>query len=307
MDICRTVTDETLREAVSHGKNDYPFAYYPEDIWRFDFHRIGWHWHNELEFLVAASGNAVCCVGEDKINLPQGCGVFINSGILHRFEAYQSVYAPNIVFAPSLLAPEESLIYQKYVRPVIVLSAPYQILEPHIVWQRQILQILGQIFALQEEGGRNELSTVRMLLEIWGLLEKNMEQASGLPKLRRLNHKQAQLQTMIQFIHDHYMEEITLEEIAGAASLSKSGALHIFQSGIHTSPVAYLIGYRLSRAAAELLTTQKPVSVIASDTGFASAGYFCRKFRQHYHMSAGEYRKGKQGKNMAERMYQIKQ
>ena len=112
--------------------------------------------------------------------------------------AYQSVYAPNIVFAPSLLAPEESLIYQKYVRPVIVLSAPYQILEPHIVWQGQILQILGQIFALQEEGGRNELSTVRMLLEIWGLLEKNMEQASGLPKLRRLDHEAGAAADMIQ-------------------------------------------------------------------------------------------------------------
>lgn len=43
---------------------------------------------------------------------------------------------------------------------------------------------------------------------------------------------------MMQYIHDHYMEEITLEMIAASASISKSGALHIFQSGIHSSPAA---------------------------------------------------------------------
>ena len=98
---------------------------------------------------------------------------------------------------------------------------------------------------------------------------------------------------MIQYIHDHYAEELTLDRIAAAASLSKSGALNLFHSGIATSPVAYLIQYRLSQAAALLSTTQKAVSAIAAETGFASSGYFCRKFRQHYHMSATEYRRQK--------------
>lgn len=96
---------------------------------------------------------------------------------------------------------------------------------------------------------------------------------------------------MMQYIHDHYTEEITLEMIAASASISKSGALHIFQS-IHISPVAYLIQYRLAQAAKLLHTTQKSVASIAEETGFASSGYFCRKFRQHYHMSPNEYRRG---------------
>ena len=79
---------------------------------------------------------------------------------------------------------------------------------------------------------------------------------------------------MMQFIHDHYMEEITLEQIAASASLSKSGALHIFRSGIQISPVAYLIRYRLAQAAEQLQTTRKSVSSVAADTGFADAGLF---------------------------------
>ena len=47
----RIRTDETIRENVSHGDENYPFQYYFEDIWQFDFHCIDWHWHPELEFV----------------------------------------------------------------------------------------------------------------------------------------------------------------------------------------------------------------------------------------------------------------
>lgn len=109
-----------------------------------------------------------------------------------------------------------------------------------------------------------------------------------------MDYRQARLRTMMQYMQDHYREALTLEQIAASAAVSKSSALHAFQSGIHLSPVAYLIQYRLSRAAEQLRMTQKTISAIAEDTGFSSAGYFCRKFRQYYGRTPGEYRNGKQ-------------
>lgn len=293
MDNYKITTDETLRETVRHGSSSYPFAYYPEDIWQFDFHRVDWHWHHELEFLFVAKGTAICLVGTNKIELHQGCGLFINSSILHRFEAQGSTFVPNIVFSPTLLAPESSLIYEKYISPVINSSIEYQIFNPHTTWQNHVLQLLSQVLALQETDENNELCTIQLLFKIWDIMTKHIDLASSSSDLYRFNHKQARLQTMMQYIHDHYTEEITLETIAASASISKSGALHIFQSGIHISPVAYLIQYRLAQAAEQLYTTQKSVSSIAEETGFASSGYFCRKFRQHYHMSPNEYRQKK--------------
>ncbi len=293
MDNYKITTDETLRETVRHGSSSYPFAYYPEDIWQFDFHRVDWHWHHELEFLFVAKGTAICLVGTNKIKLHQGCGLFINSSILHRFEAQGSTFVPNIVFSPTLLAPESSLIYEKYISPVINSSIEYQIFNPHTTWQNHVLQLLSQVLALQETDENNELCTIQLLFKIWDIMTKHIDLASSSSDLYRFNHKQARLQTMMQYIHDHYTEEITLETIAASASISKSGALHIFQSGIHISPVAYLIQYRLAQAAEQLYTTQKSVSSIAEETGFASSGYFCRKFRQHYHMSPNEYRQKK--------------
>lgn len=293
MSLYKITTDETLRETVRHGSAAYPFAYYPENIWQFDFHRIDWHWHHELEFIFVAEGTAHCLAGTGKIDLPEGCGLFVNSGVLHRFEAQSSVFVPNIVFSPTLLAPEKSLLYEKYISPVINSSVPYQIFAPCTVWQNQVLQILSQIFTLQETGEDDELCTVQLLFQMWDLLFRHLDLTSDSADLRRFNHKQARLQSMMQYIHDHFAEEITLDMIAASASISKSGALHIFQSGIHTSPVTYLIQYRLAQAAELLHTTQKSVSSIAEETGFTSAGYFCRKFRQHYHMSPNEYRRQK--------------
>ena len=48
----RIITDETLRETASHGSEEYPFCYYYEDIWDFDFHCIDWHWHPEVARLI---------------------------------------------------------------------------------------------------------------------------------------------------------------------------------------------------------------------------------------------------------------
>ena len=295
MTFLKISTDETLRETIQHGSNHYPFAYYPDNIWNFDFHRIDWHWHHEMEFLYVVEGTALCLIGTNKINLHKGSGIFINSGVLHRFEAQSSTFAPNIVFSPTLLAPENSLIYKKYILPVINSSVPYQVFNPSSTWEKQVLQLLTQIFTLQETEQNNELCTIQLLIQLWNILQKNINLDSNANSIHRSNHKQARLQVMMQYIYDHYMEEITLEMIAASASISKSGALNIFQTCIHISPVAYLIQYRLAQAAEQLYTTQKSVSSIAEETGFTSSGYFCRKFRQYYHMSPNEYRKKKTG------------
>ena len=293
MSTYKTTTDDTLYETASHGNNRYPFAFYPEDIWQFDFHRIEWHWHHEFEFMFFSESAVVCLIGADRIELQRGCGIFINSGILHRYEVHGSAYSPNIVFSPYLLAPEDSLIYEKYVTPIIGSTISYQVFHPEIPWQNQILHILCRIFNIQKELLHNELRTLQNIIQIWDILLEHLDVAVRSSGFSKINHKQAKLQTMIQYIHDNYAEEISLGAIASSASISKSTALNIFHSGVRISPVAYLIQYRLSQAAELLCKTQKPISVIASETGFTNTGYFCRKFKQFYHISATEYRQRK--------------
>lgn len=290
MDIsCKTKKDERFLEQTRHGEAEFPFRFYKEDVWAFDFHCIDWHWHPEVEFIYAEKGEISCFVGTEQFILPEGCGMFVNSGVLHRYEAAKSVSMPNIVFSPELLGAKSGRVYQNYIAPVLESAAPYLPFRPSADGQREILQHLLRIFRLQETGD-NELQTVAALLELWQQVYLHIPLPSG----QRSGDKgrRAQLQVMMQFIHANYHRQITLQEIAQSVHISESSALQLFRRGIHLSPVAYLIQYRLKRAADLLATTNKTVAAVAYESGFSDAGYFCRTFRKFYGKTATEYRTG---------------
>ncbi len=284
-------TDATLRETISHGSEEYPFSYYFEDIWLFDFHCVDWHWHSELEFVYVEKGNAEFLIGDGRYVLSEGTGIFINTRVIHRFEATESAIIPNIVFSPSLLSPEESLIYRKYIQPLLDSSIEYLIFSHDVPWQNDVLNILLSVFALQETESMREIKTVELLMKLWSIIHENVQIPENTSGSKASAHTQAQLQIMMQYIHKNYPERISLDDIAKTAALSKSSVLNIFNKYLHTSPISYLVNYRLKRAAKLLITTDSSVAIIAQETGFENVGYFCRKFKELFHMTPGEYRK----------------
>lgn len=289
MDILhKTQKDECFLERIQHGEAEFPLRFYREDVWEFDFHRIDWHWHPEVEFVYVEKGEISCFVGTEQFILPQGCGLFVNSGVLHRYEATESVCVPNIVFSPELLGTKTGRIYQKYIAPVIESAVPCIRFSPSVEWQQEILRRLLHIFRLTEEEN-SEMQIVSHLLELWQRLFIYSEIRCG--HMTGDKGRRAQLQVMMQFIHANFNRQITLKEIADCVHISESSALQLFRQGIHLSPVAYLIQYRLKRAADLLANTNKTVANVAYDTGFSDTGYFCRTFRKYYRQTAIEYRK----------------
>ncbi len=245
----RIVTDESLRETIPHGSEEYPFRYYLEDIWQFDFHCIDWHWHSEVEFVLIKEGTADFLIGSERYVLGAGTGIFINSQVIHRFEAAESVIIPNMVFSPSLLASEDSLIYRKYVQPVLDSAAECQIFSAGDPAQAEILCTLADIFAVQEKENGCEIKTEELLLKLWRLLYENMDITEKTSAPKASARTQAQLQIMLQYIHKNYPNQISLDDIAETVALGKSSVLSIFHKNIHTSPISYLVHYRLKRAA----------------------------------------------------------
>lgn len=287
----KIITDETLREIVRHGNEEFPFSYYLEDIWMFDFHCVDWHWHPEVEFVFLEKGNATLLVGSNRYFPTPGTGVFINSQVIHRFEATDHAIVPNIVFSPSLLSSRESLIYKKYIQPILDSSIECQIYTSDSHWQKEILNLLLSVFALQNSETDNEIHTIQLLLNLWNILYEHSQMENTLPVSKSDAHTQAQLQIMLQYIHTNYQHHVALDDIAKSVNLSKSSVFHIFHDYLHISPVSYLIHYRLKCAAKLLKTTETGISAIAQNTGFENTGYFCRKFKALFQMTPSDYRK----------------
>ena len=291
----KIVTDESLRETARHGSEEYPLQYYLEDIWLFDFHCVDWHWHPEVELVLVQTGRAEFLIGSGRYTLEAGTGVFINSQVIHRFEAAESTVIPNIVFSPSLLSPEEGLVYQKYIRPVLGSPVECLIFPPQ---QQEAFGIFSDLFAAQESEEARELKTIEQLLRLWGLLYRRVGDIGAAPKSSP--RAQARLQIMMQYIHRNYPSPISLDDIAGAVSLSKSSVRNLFSRNIHTSPIDYLIQYRLGQAAKLLAATENSVSSVARDTGFENIGYFCRKFKEVFRLTPSEYRKERRERSSGE-------
>lgn len=285
----RILTDETMKEIVHHGNPEFPLGYYVEDIWEFDFHCVDWHWHPEVEVIYVLEGTVTMLAGSGSYRLSAGTGAFLNTQVIHSFQSEGSAVLPNLVFSPELIAPAQSLLYRKFIAPVLHSGVDVQVFSPETSEDKAVLDCLRAVLSHQEQTKPSELRTVLLLMALWEAISSRIP-AEGSPEARSLR-TQAQLQRMMQYVHTRYSGKVTLEALAGEVSISKSSAMKLFRQYLHTSPIDYLIGYRLKQAAKLLTTTPSSVSAIAEQTGFENVGYFCRKFKAVFHQTPSQYRR----------------
>jgi AraC-like DNA-binding protein len=92
-----------------------------------------------------------------------------------------------------------------------------------------------------------------------------------------------------QYINQHYLRAIRLEEICQAANLSEAYLIRAFEQHYHMTPHAYLINRRIQHAQAQLREGE-PIADIAQQSGFADQAHFQRVFKKHLAATPGQYR-----------------
>jgi len=90
--------------------------------------------------------------------------------------------------------------------------------------------------------------------------------------------------------NSRYAEPLGVDDMARAASLSRSHFSERFKKAFGVSPHAYLLVRRLERAATLLRTTDQSVAYICVSVGLSSVGSFTTSFKRTYGMTPTEYR-----------------
>ena len=90
-----------------------------------------------------------------------------------------------------------------------------------------------------------------------------------------------------------YGEEISIERLASACSLSPNQFRRVFAKATGSSPQAYLNHLRITMAASMLLRTDLTIAEIALRCGFPTLSCFNRQFRLLKGTSPGKFRTGK--------------
>ena len=81
------------------------------------------------------------------------------------------------------------------------------------------------------------------------------------------------------YIDEHLEEDLSVENLCSVFFISKKKLYSIFESSIGQSPQKYITKQRIQEAKNLLLTTDLPLSHIASKVGFSDYNYFIKVFK----------------------------
>ncbi len=99
------------------------------------------------------------------------------------------------------------------------------------------------------------------------------------------------IQSTVDYIEKHYMDEISVEDLAANVNLNRSYFSKLFKKITTKSPQDFLIQYRMNKACELLRSTKLSITQIAHLTGYANPFHFTRAFKTIYQQPPMEWRK----------------
>lgn len=289
------IVNQQLQEKIRYEHPDFPVARFIDQLDQFADGSFLCHWHTEFELAVVLKGNVEYQLGQETFQLTAGKGIFINSQILHsarQLSAGSVIF--NIEFLPTLFnTVGTSLLYQKYFSSLSKKNSIGCLITEDTEYGTHILQRLRNIHSLKLTRYTYELSCMEDILSIWRSLLHLKNQLEYDPPSNDDISREHRLRKMVAYIQTNFDSPITVEDIAAAASISRSECFRCFSIFCHIPPMEYVNRYRLQYAAQKLLITNESISSVSSSSGFSSISCLGKAFRKVYGVSPSDFRKRK--------------
>jgi AraC-like DNA-binding protein len=94
----------------------------------------------------------------------------------------------------------------------------------------------------------------------------------------------------IHFIRENFPEKITVHQLAAESKLSIRQFQRRFKDVFRTTPMEYVMKYRLLRAADQLANSGESITLIAQNNGFYDHSTFVKHFKKHMNQTPRKYR-----------------
>lgn len=293
-------TTDRMKEVVQSHAQDFPYAAMDVDLEALAGKCAQWHWHEHFEVGIVEKGCLQLCLQRGNISLNEGDGYFINSNVLHMCKKARDAAHVRLhtqLFDRSMIS-EAGLIGRKYMQPVInCVNLDVLPLYANSAEHADLLQKIRETFACAEaEGDAYELRLCARLHGVWAELYRLTA-----PELHgsdaAVRESTQRIKKMLTFLHEKYAQAIQVKHIAAAADVCERECYRYFARELNTTPMDYLIRYRIAAASRQLRETADDIAKIAENCGFSSANYFSKVFRQIVGCSPSAYRNGDCGSN----------
>ena len=135
-----------------------------------------------------------------------------------------------------------------------------------------------------------DLNKVKDIEELLYKLNQILENFINKVSLIRDKKRKIKSKKMMDYVNQNFTMKITAKQVAEAAGLSISRALHLFKEETGLSLTDYIIKLRLDYGKYLLLNTDIKLAELASEVGFYDQSHFTRYFKKKEGMSPSQFR-----------------
>lgn len=245
------------------------------------------HLHNDFEILQVIEGNLKVKTLREEFTIGPGEIALFHPNELHFLQSQEeSCILLTIQVAPLFCAPYyPELSGIRFATGNISSCVPFPVLLEMI----RLCMNLGYAYYSGQTGF--ELKCVSDLYRLfWRLVVSVPKTETDTEITAQQTKNEQRLGNIVTYIHQHYMEKITLAEIAQRENLSMTYLSHLFKKEMQMSFQEYVSSLRLEHAALLLRNTSMSLTEICIESGFSECKYLNRHFQKAFHMTPGEYR-----------------
>lgn len=240
------------------------------------------HWHRSIEMSLVMSGSVELWVHEEKQVIRSGEFIFVNSGSVHQLkEGTQENTAVMMVIL--------SYDFIKKVYPDI--DKVYFRLDSGAERMERIRGIYSELKRYCHDPQPFDYIKINgYLYEIlyFLLTECVVQDENAGRRIKKMNHIQKK---MLNYIDEHYREELTLKMMAQEFEVSEAYFSRKFHQSFGISFKNYVDRYRIYQAFGDIIQSDKPMQVIAMENGFPNIKSFIAGFKKEYGVTPYQYRK----------------
>jgi AraC-like DNA-binding protein len=242
----------------------------------------------QFQLEVVLRGETECGIGRQRFPVPQQYFSVINPDVDHYNVTRRWKHAAFIIFPRHTLDETAWQMYRLLSRPVafsdVVASCSTDLMA--------IMHVLFHAAAHPDRPGwRLLVDSALIQLSVVLLQSLSGNHTARAAATFNVRAVQAQIARAVDLIHSNFQDDLSLDDLAHAAAMSRYHFLRCFKDHVGTTPYAYLLQVRLHSATTWLRSSSRPITDIALACGFTSPSRFSEAFRRQYHCSPSAYRR----------------
>lgn len=256
---------------------------YPISISMTNLENTEIHHHVEYEILYLKSGKCIFTVNNNEKIIRSGEIIFIYPGIKHCVKKIsEKGEFITIIFDSSVFGEKDDstrIFFETLkIKNFLNLSG----------------QLLKQIEYIEKIDKKNdftkEFHKKTLLMQIISYAVETDQYKKTSPLNAGFKKSVCAIDNAINYIKQHFAENITLEEVLETSNYSKSHFIRLFKDCTGMSVTTYINKYRIEKACLNLIYTNKNITEIATENGFNNIQYFSRIFKNYMNCTPKEYK-----------------